>query len=218
MGETPDAARRGARDRGVMTTIDHTSVAAGLRAGGFVGRIVEPTDPEYDTARAGWNGAIDRHPVRRRLRDGRRRRCRRDPGRPGGGPPVHCPVRRALGLRPLHPRRRALPRPAGAPPRRGRPRERDRPGRGRCPARRARRRDAGARPRGPGRPDLSHGRRRADARRRDRLAHAAARPHDRLAARGRRRARRRTAGAGERRRSIPTCSGPSAAAAATSAS
>ena len=63
MGETPDAARRGARDRGVMTTIDHTSVAAGLRACGFVGRIVEPTDPEYDTARAGWNGAIDRHPA-----------------------------------------------------------------------------------------------------------------------------------------------------------
>ena len=63
MGETPDAARRGARDRGVMTTIDHTPVAAGLRARGFVGRIVEPTDPDYDTARAGWNGAIDRHPA-----------------------------------------------------------------------------------------------------------------------------------------------------------
>ena len=63
MGETPDAARGGARHGGVMTTIDHTSVAAGLRAGGFVGRIVEPTDPEYDTARAGWNGAIDRHPA-----------------------------------------------------------------------------------------------------------------------------------------------------------
>jgi FAD/FMN-containing dehydrogenase len=46
-----------------MTTIDHTSVAAHLRACGFVGRIVEPTDREYDSARAGWNGAIDRHPT-----------------------------------------------------------------------------------------------------------------------------------------------------------
>jgi citrate synthase len=63
MGETPDAIRRGARDRGVMTTIDHASVAAHLRACGFVGRIVEPTDCEYDSARAGWNGAIDRHPA-----------------------------------------------------------------------------------------------------------------------------------------------------------
>ena len=63
MGETPDAARRGVRDRGVMTTIDHTPVAAGLRARGFVGRLVEPTDPDYDTARAGWNGAIDRRPA-----------------------------------------------------------------------------------------------------------------------------------------------------------
>ena len=63
MGETPDAARRGAHDGGVMTTIDHTSVAAGLRSGGFVGRIVEPTDTEYDSARVGWNGAIDRHPA-----------------------------------------------------------------------------------------------------------------------------------------------------------
>jgi FAD/FMN-containing dehydrogenase len=63
MGETPDAIRRGARDCGVMTTIDHTPVAAHLRACGFVGRIVEPTDREYDSARAGWNGAIDRHPT-----------------------------------------------------------------------------------------------------------------------------------------------------------
>ena len=33
-----------------------------MRSGGFVGRIVEPTDPDYDTARVGWNGAIDRTP------------------------------------------------------------------------------------------------------------------------------------------------------------
>jgi FAD/FMN-containing dehydrogenase len=40
-----------------------SSLAAGLRAGGFVGRLVEPGDGEYDSARAGWNGAIDRRPA-----------------------------------------------------------------------------------------------------------------------------------------------------------
>jgi FAD/FMN-containing dehydrogenase len=63
MGETPDAVRSRRRDRGGMTTTDHTSVAAGLRSRGFVGRVVEPTDPEYDAARMGWNGAIDRYPA-----------------------------------------------------------------------------------------------------------------------------------------------------------
>ncbi len=38
-------------------------LAAALRAHGFVGRLVEPGDAGYDTARAGWNGAIDRHPA-----------------------------------------------------------------------------------------------------------------------------------------------------------
>lgn len=37
--------------------------AAALRARGFVGRVVESADPDYDTARAGWNGAIDRRPL-----------------------------------------------------------------------------------------------------------------------------------------------------------
>ena len=63
MGESPDALRRVARDAGGMTIVDHLTVAAGLRACGFVGRVVEPTDPEYDTARFGWNGAIDRRPT-----------------------------------------------------------------------------------------------------------------------------------------------------------
>ena len=52
-----------ARDRGRMTTTPHVSIEAGLRAGGFVGRIVEPADAEYDGARMGWNGAIDRFPA-----------------------------------------------------------------------------------------------------------------------------------------------------------
>jgi FAD/FMN-containing dehydrogenase len=34
-----------------------------LQARGFVGRLVEPADADYDTARACWNGAIDRHPA-----------------------------------------------------------------------------------------------------------------------------------------------------------
>ena len=45
-----------------MTTVIDSSLAARLRADGFVGRVVEPDDPGYDDARAGWNGAIDRRP------------------------------------------------------------------------------------------------------------------------------------------------------------
>ncbi len=63
MGETPDAPVVASRDRGGMTTTQHVSIAAGLRAGGFVGRILESIDAEYDGARMGWNGAIDRFPA-----------------------------------------------------------------------------------------------------------------------------------------------------------
>src|SRR4051794_9798300 len=50
----------------VMSTPITTStspLADALRAGGFVGRLVEPADADYDAARAGWNGAVDRRPA-----------------------------------------------------------------------------------------------------------------------------------------------------------
>ena len=47
-----------------MTTATATSpLAGGLRALGFTGRIVEPSDAGYDSARATWNGAVDRRPA-----------------------------------------------------------------------------------------------------------------------------------------------------------
>ena len=45
------------------TTTPTSSLAGALRAAGFVGRLVEPTDPDYHATRAGWNGAIDRQPA-----------------------------------------------------------------------------------------------------------------------------------------------------------
>jgi FAD/FMN-containing dehydrogenase len=46
-----------------MTTATSTPLADALRAFGFTGRLVEPADRDYDRARAGWNGAIDRRPA-----------------------------------------------------------------------------------------------------------------------------------------------------------
>jgi FAD/FMN-containing dehydrogenase len=45
-----------------MTTIPASQLATTLRSAGFVGRLVQPGDDDYDAARRGWNGAIDRFP------------------------------------------------------------------------------------------------------------------------------------------------------------
>ncbi|HWT90603.1 MAG TPA: hypothetical protein VN179_05760, partial [Solirubrobacterales bacterium] len=46
-----------------ITVSPPTSLAAALRDRGFTGRLVQPGDPDYDRARPGWNGAIDRRPA-----------------------------------------------------------------------------------------------------------------------------------------------------------
>ncbi|MEA2125318.1 MAG: hypothetical protein QOI80_2100 [Solirubrobacteraceae bacterium] len=46
-----------------MTTTVPSLLATTLREHGFTGRLVEPGEPDYDAARAGWNGAIDRRPA-----------------------------------------------------------------------------------------------------------------------------------------------------------
>ena len=45
------------------TATSTSPLAAALRAGGFVGRLSEPADADFDTARMGWNGAVDRRPA-----------------------------------------------------------------------------------------------------------------------------------------------------------
>ena len=201
-----------------MTTSTPTSpLVPALRTAGFVGRVVDAGDPDYDSARAGWNGAIDRRPaavayatdsddVAAAIRAARASGLKftiRGGGHSVSGRSVRdgalCIDLRALNSVNVDPETQ------------------DRPRRRRRPAQRARRRHPGARARRARRPDLAHRRRRAHARRRHRLADAPPRADDRLAA------RRPTSFSPTAKRftpaptSTPTCSGRCAAAVATSA-
>jgi hypothetical protein len=85
----------------MSTHLSTSPLAAALRAGGFVGRLVEPDDPDFDEARAGWNGAIDRRPaavayagdaddVAAAIRAARAPACR-SPSAAAGTPPPGAP-------------------------------------------------------------------------------------------------------------------------------
>ena len=201
MGRPPDATGAAGREGGDMTTITHTPLPAALRAAGFVGRLVEP--------------------ARRRLRHrarGLERRASTAFRRPSPTPPTpttsplrsapaassHCRSRSAAGGHSVSGRSvrdgalcidlRALNAVAVDAE------DGFRPGRRRRAPRRARRGLAGARPRRPG----------------GQISHTGVggltlgggigwlmrkpRAHDRLAAGGRGRARRRRAGDGLGRR------------------
>ena len=155
--------------------------------------------PDYDAARALYNGMIDKRP---RLIA----RCadvgRRDPGgefRPRQRPRHRHPRRRPqrAGLRQR--RRRAGDRPVGDEGRPGRSRGPHGAGRARLHPGRPRPRHPRLRAGGAGRDRLDDRDRRADAGRRPRLPVAQARADDRQPARGRRRARRRQLRDRERR-------------------
>ena len=64
-GAGPHAPRVGTRDRGRMpiTGTPTSAFSTSLRAAGFVGRLIERGDVDYDSARFGWNGAVDRYPA-----------------------------------------------------------------------------------------------------------------------------------------------------------
>ncbi len=182
------------------------------------GELIRSGHADYHTARAVWNGNIDRQPALIA-------RCT--------GP---ADVQQAVNFARTQPAQgvRARRRPQRARLRHQRRRPRDRPladeghprrpcrangeSPGRRPLARAGPRDPGVRPRHHRRHGVEHGHRRAHAGRRPRLADGQARAHRRQPALGGRRDGRRAVPHGQRRRRTPISSGRCGAAAATSAS
>ena len=184
----------------------------------ITGQVIGPDDPEYDKARTVVAGGIDRRPaVIVRVADVEDvatviALARRD--RPRAGGPQRRPQRRGhcvteggivLDLSDMKATRHRRPRPHGV--------GRDRPDRGRVFDRRR-----GARARHRLRRHGFRRDRRDHARRRRRLPRPQVRADDRRPPRRRDRHGRWRAAPRRRRRTTPTCSGRSAAAAATSAS
>ena len=220
MGVIPDSRAGRARHRRAMSTITASSaLAADLRSCGFTGHLVGPGDARYDASRACFNAAVDARPTAvAHARDAEDvaaaiRAARR------AGLPFTIRGRRPLRLRPLHPGRRPVHRPAR--PQRRRRRRRASRSSASAAARCSAELDAATQQHGLAVPA-------------GQISHTgvggltlggglgwlmrAPRPDDRLPAGSGGRARRRVASSMRRRTSTPICSGRCAAAAATSAS
>ena len=181
------------------------------------GELLAPSDPGYDVGPAGLQ-RHDRPPAGVDRPSGGRGRCPpRRPLRPRARLAVLRQGRWAQRGWQRRLRRRADARSVVAEGRPGRPGAAHRGGPARTPAGRPRPRHAGVRSRDPARDRLDDRHRRTHPRWRDRLAQRQARPGLRQPARRRHRDRRRRTADARAPTRMPTSSGPSAVAAATSA-
>ena len=155
------------------------------------GRLVRPTDADYDAVRALYNGMIDKRPAADRAVCRRGRRHHGGELRAKRGPAPRHPWRWPQRSRPRQLRRRPRHRSLDDERRSRRCRQADRPRGARMHVRRCRSCDARVRAGGAVRYRLDDRRRRTHARRRHGLSHPPSRPDDRQPSRSRRRAGRR---------------------------